>query len=145
MSDSINPGHYKRLPVEAIRIIESAIEGAPTPQKGYLHGQVLKYVLRCWAKNGIEDLLKAKWYLDRLIESAKQSDLQSLKDYPVGEPSDAIPDGWRELEPKEIPKRGGKFWSGCEWVELPYNGTVEYEWYKQKHICKIEQPVEALK
>ena len=89
MSDAINPDHYKRLPVEAIEIIEEAIEGAPSV-KAFLHGQVLKYVLRCWKKNGIEDLRKAKWYLDRLIDSLqddeqKASDLQSLKDYPFGE------------------------------------------------------------
>ena len=72
MSDSINPDHYKRLPVEAIEIIESAIQGAPRVEAAYLHGQVLKYVLRCWAKNGYEDLQKAKWYLDRLIDSQTQ-------------------------------------------------------------------------
>jgi hypothetical protein len=69
MSDAINPDHYKRLPAEAIDIIESAIDNAPSNQDAYLHGQVLKYILRCWNKNGIEDLKKAKWYLDRLIDS----------------------------------------------------------------------------
>lgn len=90
MSDAINPDHYKRLPAEAIKIIESAISNAPSNNDAYLHGQVLKYVLRCWNKNGIEDLRKAKWYLDRLIDSLdkseqqKASDLQSLKDHPFG-------------------------------------------------------------
>ncbi len=69
MSDAINPAHYKRLPAEAIQIIEAAIDNAPSNQDAYLHGQVLKYILRCWNKNGIEDLKKAKWYLDRLIDS----------------------------------------------------------------------------
>lgn len=90
MSDAINPDHYKRLPVEAIEIIKAAIDGAPSNQDAYLHGQVLKYVLRCWNKNGIEDLKKAKWYLDRLIgslesdEQQKAADLQSLKNHPFG-------------------------------------------------------------
>jgi len=90
MSDNINPDHYKRLPAEAIEIIESAIDNAPSAKDAYLHGQVLKYVLRCWNKNGIEDLKKAKWYLDRLIgslesdEQQKAADLQSLKDHPFG-------------------------------------------------------------
>jgi len=90
MSDAINPDHYKRLPAEAIEIIESAIDNAPSNQDAYLHGQVLKYILRCWNKNGIEDLKKAKWYLDRLVDSLdeyeqqKSSDLQSLKDHPFG-------------------------------------------------------------
>jgi len=79
MSDAINPDHYKRLPVEAIEIIESAIDNAPSAQDGYLHGQVLKYALRCWHKNGIEDLKKAKWYLDRLIEHCDESLLDANK------------------------------------------------------------------
>jgi hypothetical protein len=69
MSDPINPRHYKHLPVEAIDIIEAAISKAPSNESAYLHGQVLKYMLRCWEKKGIEDLRKAKWYLDRMVAS----------------------------------------------------------------------------
>ena len=66
--DPVNPSHYKQLPAEAIDIIEAAIAKAPNNKAAGLHWQVLKYALRCWMKNGIEDLKKAKWYLDRLIE-----------------------------------------------------------------------------
>jgi hypothetical protein len=33
----------------------------------FLEGNVVKYVTRYRMKNGLEDLEKAKWYLDRLI------------------------------------------------------------------------------
>jgi hypothetical protein len=66
-SDPINPVHYKHLPAEAIDIIEAAIAKAPSNQYAFLQGQVIKYLLRCWSKKGIEDLRKAKWYLDRLV------------------------------------------------------------------------------
>ena len=69
-SDPINPSHYKHLPAEAIDIIEAAIAKAPSNQYAFLHGQVIKYLLRCWSKKGIEDLRKAKWYLDRLVGEA---------------------------------------------------------------------------
>ena len=36
---------------------------------GYLEGNVVKYVSRYKDKNGIEDLKKAKHYLDKLIET----------------------------------------------------------------------------
>jgi hypothetical protein len=36
--------------------------------KGYLKGNVLKYCWRHENKGGSEDLRKAKWYLDKLIE-----------------------------------------------------------------------------
>lgn len=35
---------------------------------GYLEGNVVKYVSRWKEKNGVEDLLKAKHYLEKLIE-----------------------------------------------------------------------------
>ena len=67
-SDPVNPSHYKQLPAEVIDIIEAAIANAPNNKAAGLHWQVLKYALRCWFKNGIEDLKKARWYLDRLIK-----------------------------------------------------------------------------
>lgn len=128
MSDAINPDHYKRLPAEAIEIIESAINSAPSNRDAYLHGQVLKYVLRCWNKNGIEDLRKAKWYLDRLInrldesEQQKAADLQSLKKHPFGKlktaplNSDTVPQGYRKLKDSSIEPRqlGDLRWSVAE-------------------------------
>lgn len=35
---------------------------------GYLEGNVIKYVSRWKAKGGVEDLRKARHYLDKLIE-----------------------------------------------------------------------------
>jgi hypothetical protein len=67
-SDPVNPSHYKQGPAETIDIIEAAIAKAPSYKAAGLHWQVLKYALRCWFKNGIEDLKKARWYLDRLIQ-----------------------------------------------------------------------------
>ena len=34
----------------------------------FLEGNVVKYVTRYKMKNGLEDLKKAQWYLNRLIE-----------------------------------------------------------------------------
>ena len=73
--DRVNsPSHYTSGKQEAIDIIEAAIKDAPTPGKGMLQGQVLKYMLRVWLKdNPIEDLKKARWYLDRLIDQLESS------------------------------------------------------------------------
>lgn len=35
---------------------------------GYLEGNIIKYVTRHKEKNGVKDLLKAKHYIDKLIE-----------------------------------------------------------------------------
>ena len=61
MSDAINPKHYKLGNIEVIDFI--------VDQKfSYFEGNIIKYVSRYKNKNGIEDLRKARWYLDKLIE-----------------------------------------------------------------------------
>jgi hypothetical protein len=35
---------------------------------GYLEGNIIKYICRYQAKNGIQDLQKARHYIDKLIE-----------------------------------------------------------------------------
>lgn len=57
-----HPAHYGGAdnPYEAINVIEAY-------DMGFLDGNVLKYLLRYRKKNGLEDLKKAKWYLERLI------------------------------------------------------------------------------
>ena len=63
MDDVVNhPSHYTRGPVEVIDIIEGF-------GLNYHLGNVIKYVLRAGHKNdALEDLKKARWYLDREIE-----------------------------------------------------------------------------
>ena len=70
-SDAVNsPAHYTRGSQEAIEIIEEAIQDAPTPKEGMLQAQALKYLLRLWLKdNPKQDAEKARWYLNRLIDS----------------------------------------------------------------------------
>lgn len=58
--DNVNPSHYRGDLV--MRIIERF-------QLGFCLGNVLKYILREQNKAGLEDLKKARWYLDREIEN----------------------------------------------------------------------------
>lgn len=66
--DVVNhPEHYNQGKVECIDAIESA-----TVNKSGLEavcvGNVIKYLWRYESKNGMEDVLKAQWYLNKLIE-----------------------------------------------------------------------------
>jgi hypothetical protein len=54
--------HYKRLKPEPWDVIIAW-------NLGYLAGNALKYVARFGEKGGIEDLKKARHYLDKLIET----------------------------------------------------------------------------
>jgi len=66
MKDMVNhPEHYTNSSIETIDMIESmTAEGF----KYYLEGNILKYLTRYRHKNGIQDLKKAQWYLNKLIE-----------------------------------------------------------------------------
>lgn len=68
MTDNINhPSHYTsgqaecpgcEAPIECIDIVKHL---------GFLEGNIMKYIWRHKIKNGIEDLKKARWYLNQLI------------------------------------------------------------------------------
>ena len=60
-----NPSHYADSAIECI----DAMQAMLTPEQfvGYLRGNILKYQWRYEKKNGIEDLRKSQWYLDKLI------------------------------------------------------------------------------
>ena len=63
--DAVNhPAHYKDGGIEVIDFIEAK-------RLGYHLGNVLKYICRAGKKGtnmGLQDLQKARWYLDRAIE-----------------------------------------------------------------------------
>ena len=68
MTDMVNqPPHYTAGTVECIEAIESAL--GPEGFAAYCRGQVIKYTWRTGRKgDAVEDLKKARWYLNRLIE-----------------------------------------------------------------------------
>jgi hypothetical protein len=70
--DKIHPPHYGDGPYEAIRVIDAW-------DLGFCLGTVLKYVKRASKKSGetrLDDLLKARWYLQHEIDQ----ELQLLQD-----------------------------------------------------------------
>lgn len=67
MNDPVaHPAHYNTGKIEVIKIIEDQLSDEEF--RGYIKGQVLKYITRERHKNGLEDLKKAAWYLNRLIQ-----------------------------------------------------------------------------
>lgn len=67
--DIVNdPQHYKLdgLGIESIDVIKSVLGDE---FKAFCKGNVLKYVMRADKKNGVEDLKKAKVYLEWLLEN----------------------------------------------------------------------------
>ena len=72
MKDNINPKHYKQGKIEVIEFILDQ-------QMNYLEGNIVKYLSRYKQKNGIEDLKKALWYLNKLIGEKENERNKSKK------------------------------------------------------------------
>jgi len=68
VGDSVNyPTHYTNGDIECIDAIQASMSSEEF--KGYLKGNVLKYIWRYRDKNNpSEDLKKAEWYLHKLID-----------------------------------------------------------------------------
>lgn len=62
-TDATSPNYYARFKIQPLDfILANGI--------GFCEGNVIKYVCRYDGKNGLEDLQKARTYLDRLIADA---------------------------------------------------------------------------
>jgi len=61
-----SPLHYRQGEIEAIDAIEAAL--SVEEFRGYLKGNVMKYTWREAYKGGPEDVRKAQWYLNRLVD-----------------------------------------------------------------------------
>lgn len=71
--DMVNhPSHYKsKSGMEVIDVIKAFTADL----KGYQAtdtGNIIKYILRWPHKNGLEDLKKARWYLNDLIDTIEK-------------------------------------------------------------------------
>lgn len=71
-----HPPHYQSAKgLEVINVIEAftadlkGIEATDT-------GNIIKYICRWNSKNGVQDLEKAKWYLDHLIDHIKNKNVK---------------------------------------------------------------------
>jgi hypothetical protein len=61
LDEQVGGEHYKNLTIQPVEYIH-------TNGIGYVEGCVIKYVTRWRSKGGLNDLLKARHYLDVLIE-----------------------------------------------------------------------------
>ena len=60
----VGGNHYKKYVIQPVDfIIKNNI--------GFVEGNIIKYILRFKEKGGVQDLLKAKHYIELLIDSSK--------------------------------------------------------------------------
>lgn len=71
LSNEVGGDHYKTMKIQPIEFIHA--NNIP-----FCEANVIKYVCRHKQKNGLEDLLKAKHYIDLLIEMEYNTKFQSF-------------------------------------------------------------------
>lgn len=85
--DMVNPSHYKNGKIECIDALESATVGK-TGIEAVCVANVIKYLWRYEDKNGLTDVKKAQWYLNKLIASMEEDNGVSNEDkFDIGDNS----------------------------------------------------------
>jgi hypothetical protein len=70
MADAVNhPDHYTQGDIEAIDAIRAALGAQGFA--AYCTGNAIKYLWRWQHKGGVEDLQKAQWYVNRIVEGGQ--------------------------------------------------------------------------
>lgn len=74
MSNNVNhPSHYTQGDIECIDALKAATVGKKGIEAVCV-ANVIKYLFRYETKNGLEDVKKAQWYLNRLIQELEEID-----------------------------------------------------------------------
>lgn len=99
MSDNVNhPSHYETGKYECIDVMieTQGIEAV----KNFCICNAFKYLYRHENKNGVEDVRKAKWYLDKYLELV-ESDKEKLKKSfeKLKESIDGLQKSWKKIPP----------------------------------------------
>ena len=71
MSNNISPSYYQKGSIEVTDYITSN-------EMSFIEGNIIKYVTRYKDKSGIQDLRKARWYLDKLIETQMDIPMEEM-------------------------------------------------------------------
>lgn len=87
--------HYKNLAIQPVEYIHAN-------NLGYCEANVVKYITRWRTKNGIEDLRKAKHYIDLLIQ------LEELENARVSRQLDKTEPVEDSLSPQELNRKLGR-------------------------------------
>lgn len=99
----VQPGgsHYKDMKIQPVEFIHA--NGIP-----FLEANVIKYVCRHKSKNGLQDLEKARHYIDLLIELEYSKEEEPEKETKP-DPFDNVGKGYRRVKGTETIKEGDEY------------------------------------
>lgn len=93
MSDNVcHPKHYTQGGIECIDALKAATVGK-TGIEAVCVANVIKYLFRYENKNGLEDVRKAQWYINRLIQELEEKESSKPDNVPIDNLDDGITEG----------------------------------------------------
>lgn len=145
LDTQVGGSHYKDMVIQPVEFIERN-------NLGFCVGNVIKYVCRYKSKNGIEDLQKAKHYLEILIdlENDKDNELESVEipiehadeQGPAINDEDAVKTGQVKVEGKDYMSGWSNVFSQFE-IDAVSNANYANT-YKPTYELELQE-IEAMK
>lgn len=132
MSDNVNhPQHYTQGGIECIDALKAATVGK-TGIEAVCVANVIKYLWRYEEKNGIEDVNKAQWYINRLIQELNETELNKYPVYNGVEPDGCYDCAFCEDDENIMPCKN------CKGTAIPNteeykNRPYYFQWRKDKN------------
>lgn len=71
-----SPAHYNAGDIETIDIIMDVTKNLDG-NEAVLVSNILRYICRYKYKNGVEDVRKARWYINRLIDDLSEEEFRA--------------------------------------------------------------------
>lgn len=119
MIDNVNhPSHYCQGGIECIDVLKAATVGK-TGIEAVCVANVIKYLFRYENKNGLEDVKKAQWYINRLIQELNEAESNKYPVYNGVEPDGCYECAFCEDDEDKTPCKN------CKGTAIP--GTEEYK------------------
>lgn len=119
MIDNVNhPSHYTQGGIECIDALKAATVGK-TGIEAVCVANVIKYLFRYENKNGLEDVKKAQWYINRLIQELNEAESNKYPVYNGVEPDGCYECAFCEDDEDKTPCKD------CKGTAIP--GTEEYK------------------
>lgn len=128
--------HYTDMPIQPWDFMQSCMSAEQF--SGYLLGNVIKYAARHQAKGGVEDLRKARHYLDKLIEVCEKGRQEC---------AELLKDAIQKMD--EVLNPSPQEWPGPDWSQAPgwamwwakdLSNTRHGCWFDKEPQCNEVEP-----
>ena len=119
MIDNVNhPDHYTQGGIECIEALKAATVGK-TGIEAVCVANTIKYLWRYEEKNGLEDVKKAQWYINRLIQELNEAESNKYPVYNGVDPDGCYDCAFCEDDENKMPCKD------CKGTAI--SGTEEYK------------------